>query len=224
MHITDRESDERKIHLFVIWITDFSIINVRNNCERRVVRTMHVHSRLYDPMRSPFLQYASRPTVAQVVAETGFDPDVLEYLWHKYQSSLPNRIRSKHYRKMYFYMAFRYIHMYPTWDQAPVVLWSSESMHRSGAGITKDTLRKHVLTYIAVLAVVVDEVHWDDRLSQYNHTTLLPTRFTAIVDTAPVCVQESLNKATAKLTYQPKYSDNVFKLQVRACQRVTLLR
>ena len=36
-----------------------------------------------------------------------------------------------------------------------------------------------------------------------------------MVDTMPVFVAESLDKSSSSKTFQPKYGDNVFKLQVR---------
>jgi hypothetical protein len=173
-----------------------------------------VWSRLYDPNRSPFLEYAVQNTAKQVVAETGFDPDTLQYLWDKYESHLPGRQRSKWKRKMYFYFMWRYLHMYPTNEQVPVVLWTREMILQKGKGITSYTLQNNVLHYLASLALVIDEVHWENRLSEWNHVELLPTRFTTIVDTFPVFVSESLDKKISKLTYQPKYEQNVFKIQV----------
>ena len=175
-----------------------------------------VHSKLYDTRRSTFIQYAAKHTAAQVKAETGFSADVLELLWDKYEHILPKRQRDQEMRRVYFYFVFRYMHMYPTWEQAPVVLWTPELVAQKGSGISKETLHEQVLAYLAVLAVHIDEVHWSDRLNEYNHTEHFQTRLTTIVDTAPVNVQESTKKHTASMTFQPKYKDNVFKLQVRA--------
>lgn len=173
-----------------------------------------VHSKLYDAKRSPFVQYAAKRTAVQVKAETGFSADVLELLWDKYEHLLPKRQRDQEMRCVYFYFVFRYIHMYPTWDQAPVVLWTSELVGQKGCGISRKTLHEQVLTYLAVLAVHIEEVHWSNRLNEYNHCKHFQTRVTTIVDTAPVCVEESTRKQTASMTFQPKYKDNVFKLQV----------
>lgn len=174
-----------------------------------------VHSRpLYDSTRSSFLEYAAKPTAAQVKAETGFSPDTLDLLWDKYNHVLPKRQRDQEMRLVYFYFVFKYIHMYPTWDQSPAVLWTAELVKQKGRGISRSTLQEQVLTYLALLAVNVDEVHWAGRLNAYNHVEHFQTRVTALVDTAPVVVEESTRKGTAKMTFQPKYKDNVFKLQV----------
>eukprot|EP00658_Telonema_sp_P-2_P041131 TRINITY_DN2940_c0_g1_i2.p1 TRINITY_DN2940_c0_g1~~TRINITY_DN2940_c0_g1_i2.p1 ORF type:complete len:298 (+),score=44.48 TRINITY_DN2940_c0_g1_i2:273-1166(+) len=173
-----------------------------------------VHSRLFDPARSDFLQYAAKPNPEQVKAETGFSSDTLQYIWDKYKHRLPTRERGQQARLMYFYFAFRYIHMYPTWAQTPVVLWTPEWVSRKGCGISATTLRRAVLQWIAALALVLDEVHWADRLDAMNHVELLPKRFTVLVDTAPVSVGDALDKEVAKLNFQPKYKDTVYKLQI----------
>jgi hypothetical protein len=178
--------------------------------------------KLYDAERSIFVQYAAKHTAAQVKAETGFSADVLELLWDKYKHCLPKRQRDQEMRLIYFYFVFRYMHMYPTWEQAPVVLWTPELVGQKGSGISRATLHEQVLTYLALLAVHIDEVHWSDRLNEYNHTEHFQTRVTTIVDTAPVGVEESTRKHTASMTFQPKYKDNVFKLQVHASDGFSL--
>lgn len=173
-----------------------------------------IHSALYDSARSPWLQFAARPKISQVKAETGFSPDTLDVLWDKYEEHLPKRRRDQNARRMYFYFVFRYLHFYPTWEQAATVLWTPDLVAQKGCGISARTLHNNVLTYLAALALVIDEVRWEDRLDPYNHVQLLPTRFTCIVDTGPVFVAESMDGSTASLTFQPKYKENCFKMQV----------
>jgi hypothetical protein len=175
-----------------------------------------VHSKLrdYDIHRSPFLQFAAKPSPKQVKAETGFSADTLWLLWDKYEHALPSRQRNQNRRLMYFYFVFKYVHMYPTWEQAPSVLWTPELVRQKGCGISSCTLYDKVLTYLSILAVHMDEVHWEDRLNEFNHVEHFQTRATVIVDTAPVMVPESTKKHTSSMTFQPKYHDNVFKLQV----------
>ena len=176
--------------------------------------TVHSKALIYDVYRSPFCKYAATEDPAGVKAETGFSADTLWFLWDRYSRFLPQRQRDQEMRLVYFYFVFKYLHMYPTWQQAPTVLWTVELVRQKGKGISANTLYEQVLHYLAVLAVNIDEVHWDDRLNKYNHTEHWQTRVTTMVDTCPVNVQESTRKQTASMTFQPKYHDNVFKLQV----------
>jgi hypothetical protein len=173
-----------------------------------------VHSKLYKLQHSPFLEFSAKPTARQVKAETGFSADSLELIWDKYQHFLPLRKRDPMRRQMYFYFVFKYMHMYPTWEQAPAVLWTPALVRQKGCGVSISTLHQQVLTYLAILAVNIDEVHWKNRLSAWNHVDHFATRATVLVDTAPIGVEESLCKQTSSMTYQPKYGDNVFKIQV----------
>jgi hypothetical protein len=170
-----------------------------------------VCSKLYVDARSRFLQYSAKHTPEHVKHETGFSARTLEYLWDKYSWCLPNRKRRPQDREMYFYFVWKWMHMYPTWEQSPSVLWTAELVTKKGCGISKATLYGTVLSYLAALAVHIDEVDWKARLNEYNHVEHLQTRFTTIVDTAPAFCQESANSS---MTFQPKYSDNCFKLQV----------
>lgn len=175
-----------------------------------------VLSKLYNLHQCPFLEFAAMPKPKQIKAETGFSADTIWFMWDKYQHHLPRRKRDPTKRMMYFYFVFKYLHMYPTWEQSPAVLWTPALVRQKGCGISAGTLCNQVLLYLAILAVHVDEVHWKDRLNEYNHVEHFQTRATVIVDTAPVTVPETLKKHTASMTFQPKYSANVFKLQVSA--------
>lgn len=171
---------------------------------------------LYDSRRSKFLQYAVCQTPEMVKIETGFAADTLDYVWDKYEHALPKRQRDPQLREMYFYFVFRWIHMYPTWEQAPVVLWTAALVTQKGCGISPSTLRDVVLIYLVALSVAINEVHWEDRLDQFNHTELLQTRFTAMLDTAPLVISEPIG-SISRFTFQPKYKKSCFKIQVLAC-------
>eukprot|EP00657_Telonema_sp_P-1_P012207 TRINITY_DN8657_c0_g1_i1.p1 TRINITY_DN8657_c0_g1~~TRINITY_DN8657_c0_g1_i1.p1 ORF type:complete len:248 (+),score=36.79 TRINITY_DN8657_c0_g1_i1:123-866(+) len=107
----------------------------------------------------------------------------------------------------------RWIHMYPTWEQSPVVLWTPKLVQSQGCGIGKETLRDQVLAYAIALGLAMDEVHWDDRLDPYNHTEFLPTLFTFMLDTAPLRICEPVGSEN-HLTFQPKYKFSCFKIQI----------
>ena len=54
---------------------------------------------------------------------------------------------------------------------------------------------------------VIDELHWDERLNEWNHSPLHPYLVTAIGDTYPL---ESHGGQLKDVLYQPKYEEDVF--------------
>ena len=182
--------------------------------------------------RSTFREYTATRKLAAIKHETGFSWDTLEYIWLAYKHLLPEHAWP-HYQEMYFYFVFRsvaicalslmnvavmhsWMHMYPTWEQAPVVLWTPELVASKGCGVSKSSLRVQVMSYLIALAVNIQEIHWDDRLDTYNHVPELQDRFTAMLDTAPLFICQPIGK-DSKLTFQPKYKRNCFKMQVLYC-------
>lgn len=121
-------------------------------------------------------------------------------------------------REVYFYFVWKYIHLYPTWEQSPAVLWTADMVKQQGCGISPATLRDQVLAYLVALALAIDEIHWEDRLDAFNHTEHMQTRFTAMLDTAPLVINDPVGKIN-KHTFQPKYKASCFKMQVALPQR-----
>ena len=62
-----------------------------------------------------------------------------------------------------------------------------------------------------MLATVVDDIRFEDRLRPFNHAQHFPHFVSGAIDTFPV---GCLAGETGDLSYQPKYSDNVMKVQV----------
>jgi hypothetical protein len=58
---------------------------------------------------------------------------------------------------------------------------------------------------------VVAEINWQDRLSELNHCRRFPYYATFFLDTVPV---SCFGGETQRLTYQPKYAENVLKIQL----------
>ena len=154
----------------------------------------------------------------QVLHETGFHGATLEYMWRKYQRFLPRRKYKRHLTEMYFYLAFVYIHMYPTLEQAPRTLWTRWTLNAE-RGVTRSTLERHIIPLIFVVATAFvqpgcGEVHWEDRLRWDNHLVYFPTNVTSAIDTAPICVSQPGTKKMSRLLFQPKYGCCVYKMQI----------
>lgn len=81
-------------------------------------------------------------------------------------------------------------------------------------GISTSKLYGKILPTLHHLALVYDEVYWDDRLDLYNHTTHFPRNITGVVDTMPVYVQQPKHTMLSRLLYNPKYAGCVYKIQL----------
>jgi hypothetical protein len=71
-----------------------------------------------------------------------------------------------------------------------------------------------IIPTIHNLALVYDEVYWDDRLDLYNHTPHFAKHVTGVVDTVPIYVQQPQNSFLSKALYNPKYASTIYKIQL----------
>jgi hypothetical protein len=170
-----------------------------------------VLSRPIPPSR--FYKYTARPDkddnlgvqYQQVLHETGYHVRTLEHMWDKYSHVLHKRQRTVWRTEEYFYLAYVYIHMYPTLAQSPRVLWTPESFDTlKGRGYLKGCVREQLFATIIDLAAVVDEVHWCDRLQWDNHVAYMPCGVTGAVDTAPIFVSQPTKSRDSTHLFQPK--------------------
>jgi len=81
-------------------------------------------------------------------------------------------------------------------------------------GYSNTKLHQRIIPTLYSLADIYDEIHWDDRLNQFNHIPYFPPSLTGIVDTLPVYVQQPSNSTLKRLLYNPKYGGTVYKLQL----------
>ena len=96
-----------------------------------------------------------------------------------------------------------YMHMYPRRYQTKNVL-----------GCDVYFFHYVVLPALHYLALVMDEIYWDDRLDPYNHVIPFPFLVTGMVDTFPVRVLQPTNSEIRKRLYNPKYGACVYKVQL----------
>ncbi len=102
----------------------------------------------------------------------------------------------------YFFIGYKFIHRYLSRNDTDVL------------GCSNFTLHSKVLPLLSGLANTYNEIFWDDRLNEYNHTPYFPTNVTEIVDIVPIYVQQPASKILQHQLYNPKYEDNVYKLQL----------
>ncbi len=101
------------------------------------------------------------------------------------------------------YLIYKYLHLYPGRNQVKTVL-----------GCTRFHLQYVILPALHYLCLVMDEIHWNDRLDPRNHTPHFPFLFTGIVDTFPIRVKQPVNKELRESLYNPKYGACVYKCQL----------
>lgn len=126
--------------------------------------------------------------------ETGYSASTLENVWLRYCGrntpiSTPHQL----------HRIYKYIHIYPTRRQAPAVLNCSKATLQN----TMDTME--------YLAARMQEIAWEDRLCEYNHTPHFPHSVTGIVDTFPVMVEKPLDNDMRQLLLNPKYGGCCYK-------------
>ena len=179
------------------------------------------------PHTSRWLKHCARPDEQRAQAkmvqhDTGYQCDTLDELWDNYNDALPRHLYpdDPQLAEVYFYLAFVYIHLYPTNAQAPRVLWSPQLQLR-GRGILVDQLKSYVLPTVVALAIAMRDkarpyqcIRWEDRLRHDNHTALLPAVVTGAVDTGPVFVCNPKRSKMSRLLHQPKYHACVYKFQL----------
>ena len=179
------------------------------------------------PVASRWLKHCARPDepLAQskmVQHDTGYQVDTLDELWDNYNDALPRHLYpdDPQLAEVYFYLAFVYIHLYPTNAQCPRVLWSPQ-LEAKGRGILRTQLQLYVLPTIASLALAMKDknrpyqcIRWGDRLRFDNHTSLLPAIITGAVDTGPVLVCQPKRSKVSRHLFQPKYHAPVYKFQL----------
>lgn len=178
--------------------------------------------------QSRFLQHCSRPDLSGnpdrqaefVQHDTGYHVDTLDLLWSEYNDVLPRRDLQPHMAEAIFYLSFVYIHLYPTANQFPRVMWSPQ-LDTKGRGLTEHWLERWVKPTIVALAMAMQDptrqfqcIRWDERLQFDNHTAFLPTTVTGAVDTGPVYVSQPTRSAHSRLLFQPKYHACVYKFQL----------
>lgn len=101
------------------------------------------------------------------------------------------------------YQVYCYLHIYSNRDHC-----------KATVGCHREALQNKVLPALHYLASVMNEIHWDARLSPNNHSPHFPVLFTGIVDTFPIRVLKPVNSTLRKALFNPKYDDCVYKVQL----------
>jgi len=84
-------------------------------------------------------------------------------------------------------------------------MYPNRSQSKSALGCTHHWLNYKVIPAISYLARVMKEIHWENRLSPYNHTPHFPLWFVGAVDTFLLRVLQPVSTRLRKALYNPKY-------------------
>ena len=125
------------------------------------------------------------------VSHMGMDSSCAEELYMKYGGYGPLKERAALYNMLYLLKQSPSYRAVVTTDTRPQIWWDQ------------------VWSSLEFFNEVVDEIHWEKRLSKWNHCPLYPYLATAIGDTYPLC---SYGGELSDVLYQPKYEEEVFKI------------
>jgi len=128
--------------------------------------------------------------------ETGFQIEVINYVWTKYSESLKLNPR-------YFYLGLCFMHSKVKWQELSRFL-----------GVSHFTFSKKIIPTLAILANNLNEIHWEDRLDYSNHVPFFPVFFTGIVDTVPIIISQPELYSRSRYFFNPKYKACVVKFQI----------
>ena len=127
-----------------------------------------------------FKRMSSTGTAAGVKADTGYAAPVIGYIWRKYRTRLINAARGydgfrlarnagerklAQHVGLCLFAALWYIHIYPTVD----AIGGWEFGKRTGRRFSKKSFYGCVLPVLMELALIIDEIKYEDRLHPRSH-------------------------------------------------------
>jgi len=129
---------------------------------------------------------------------TGYPKTVLDRLWEQYSPAFP--ITTRYYD---FVNVFIYIHHYCKYKLSKKVF-----------GFSPLYISQRILPLMNLMANTFDEIDWNDRLNNYNHSWHFPYLITGIIDTFPIYVSQPKTYRLAKLLFNGKYKRCIYKIQL----------
>jgi hypothetical protein len=130
--------------------------------------------------------------------DTGYSSDILQHIWENYCG-----IGTPLTKPLHLYRVYKYIHRDLTRRQSYDILCSKWYLHY------------YVInTHLSYLSTHLNEIHWSDRLSPWNHGEYFPFYVTAMTDTTPIYVQQPQNSTLRSALFNRKYSWTIYKLQI----------
>jgi hypothetical protein len=161
----------------------------------------------------PTFSWQNFYSAAGVKGDTGFDEDIIDYMWTKYKIYMPFRQRAPARTQALFYLTYVYIHFYPTRGQ-----WARVMTTPYTGVLSYSSLHQALVPVMEALNAALNatggEISWDRRLAFNNHDFLFPFYTTTIVDGFPVEVWEPEHAETKRLLNQGKYNATVLKGEV----------
>ena len=126
------------------------------------------------------------------IATIGMDSSSAEELFMKYGGHGPLKNRKSMFNLLYL------LKQAPSYKYAGVVDGTSDM-----------TWWDRMWRTLEFFNEVVDEIHWDERLNEWNHSPLHPYLVTTIGDTYPL---DSHGGQLSDVLFQPKYEEDVLKI------------
>jgi hypothetical protein len=143
------------------------------------------------------------------VSEIGFDFQVIYDIYCKYRRVLKKEDRDEMHAFAKTYIAYMYIHLYPTHEQIGRVLWTPLL-----GCISASFYRRHVKPRIISLGNVIHETVWEDLYHPDNVIDGDPT-VTGSIDGTPIYVWKPQSVRISSMLVNPKYGNKaVVKFQV----------
>jgi hypothetical protein len=130
--------------------------------------------------------------------DTGYSDDVLQYVWDSYCG-----IGSPIIKPIDLYRIYQYIHLDFTRRQSHHITCSKWYLHYN-----------IINSYLPYLSTHMNEIHWSDRLSPWNHGEYFPVYVTAMTDTTPIFVQQPKSSTLRSALFNRKYAWTVYKFQL----------
>jgi hypothetical protein len=163
----------------------------------------------YDEHEEFFRNYLCATPTKGPLSETGFDFIVLYDIYCHYRGVLHMGEANEMKVFAWMYLGYRYLHLYPTYDNIGLVLWTPLL-----GCISERYYREHIKPRMVLLGNAIFETVWDDLYLPENIIDNKPNT-TGSLDGSPVYAWKPSSTRVASMLIAPKYGKNaVFKFQI----------
>ena len=154
--------------------------------------------------------FAAGRAAGRCERDTGFSDYILGLLWTKYGEFMPNPPRGHPDKaQAYFFLCFKFIKHAPRPSHVTATMWTPHT-----GCISTGTYRRQIEPRLLILGMLIDEIHWSDRLSPFNHTVHFPGGAVGLLDSLPLVISTPSDWRAASKYFQGKYNNYVLKVQI----------
>jgi hypothetical protein len=130
--------------------------------------------------------------------DAGHSEDILQYIWENYCG-----VNTPITKPIDLFRVYKYIHRDLVRRQCYDISCSKWYIHYNV-----------INSYLPYLATHMNEIHWSDRLSPWNHGEYFPIYVTAMTDTTSMYVQQPQSSVLRSALFNRKYSWTIYKFQI----------